>query len=107
LRVTLNYAIIEFESEATVSFVRDLAIILLAVESLVIGVMLIVLIWEIRGLAKMLREDIKPIIDSADETVRTMRGTTTFVSENVVNPVVRVSSFASGVLQALRILVRR
>jgi len=90
-----------------VSFVRDLAIILLAVESLVIGVMLIVLIWEIRGLAKMLREDIKPIIDSADETVRTMRGTTTFVSENVVNPVVRVSSFASGVMQALRILVRR
>jgi hypothetical protein len=107
LRVTLNYAIIEFESEATVSFVRDLAIILLAVESLVIGVMLIVLIWEIRGLAKMLREDIKPIIDSADETVRTMRGTTMFVSENVVNPVVRVSSFASGVMQALRILVRR
>jgi hypothetical protein len=103
----LNYAIIEFESEATVSFVRDLAIILLAVESLVIGVMLIVLIWEIRGLAKMLREDIKPIIDSADETVRTMRGTTTFVSENVVNPVVRVSSFASGVMQALRILARR
>jgi len=90
-----------------VSFVRDLAIILLAVESLVIGVMLIVLIWEIRGLAKMLREDIKPIIDSADETVRTMRGTTTFVSENVVNPVVRVSSFASGVAQALRILARR
>jgi len=90
-----------------VSFVRDLAIILLAVESLVIGVMLIVLIWEIRGLAKMLREDIKPIIDSADETVRTMRGTTTFVSENVVNPVVRVSSFASGVMQALRILARR
>ena len=87
--------------------VRDLAIILLAVESLFIGGMLIVLIWEIRGLAKMLREDIKPIIDSADETVRTMRGTTTFVSENVVNPVVRVSSFASGVLQALRILVRR
>jgi hypothetical protein len=90
-----------------VSIVRDLAIILLAVESLVIGVMLIVLIWEIRGLAKMLREDLKPIIDSADETIRTMRGTTTFVSENVVNPVVRVSSFASGVMQALRILARR
>jgi hypothetical protein len=90
-----------------VSVVRDLAIILLAVESLVIGVMLIVLIWEIRGLAKMLREDLKPIIDSADETIRTMRGTTTFVSENVVNPVVRVSSFASGVMQALRILARR
>ncbi len=89
------------------AFVRDLAIILLAIESLVIGVVLIVLIWEIRNLAKLLREEIKPIIDSADETVRTMRGTTTFVSETLVNPVVRASSFVSGVAQALRILVRR
>jgi len=90
-----------------VSFVRDLAIILLAVESLVIGVVLIILVLEIRNLAKMLKEEIKPILESADETARTVRGTTVFVSENLVNPMVRVSSFASGVMQALRILVRR
>lgn len=88
-------------------FVRDLAIILLAIESLVIGGILIVLIWEVRNLTKMLREEIKPIIDSADETVRTMRGTTSFMSETLVKPVVRASSFASGVAQALRILSRR
>ncbi len=89
------------------AFVRDLAIILLAIESLVIGVVLIVLIWEVRNLAKLLREEIKPIIESADETVRTMRGTTTFMSETLVKPVVRASGFASGVAQALRILARR
>ncbi len=89
------------------AFVRDLAIILLAIESLVIGVVLIVLIWEVRNLAKLLREEIKPIIESADETVRTMRGTTTFMSKTLVKPVVRASSFASGVAQALRILARR
>ncbi len=89
------------------AFVRDLAIILLAIESLIIGVVLIVLIWEVRTLTKFLREEIKPILESADETVRTVRGTTTFVSETVVQPVVRVSSVASGVLQALRILSRR
>jgi hypothetical protein len=90
-----------------VAFVRDLAIILLAVESLVIGVMLVVLIWEIRNLAKLLREEIKPILDSADETVRTVRGTTTFVSDTFVNPMVRATSFMAGVTQALRILTRR
>ena len=89
------------------AFVRDLAIILLAVESLVIGIVLVVLILEIRNLAKLLREEIKPILDSADETVRTVRGTTVFVSENLVNPVVRLSSFAAGIMQALRILARR
>ena len=87
--------------------VRDLAIILLALESLVIGVVLVVLILEIRNLAKLLREEIKPILDSADETVRTVRGTTSFVSETFVNPMIRVSSFASGIMQALRILTRR
>ncbi len=88
------------------SFMRDLAIILLAIESLVIGIVLIILILEIRNLAKLLREEIKPILNSADETVRTVRGTTTFVSETFVNPMVRASSFVSGVLQALRILAR-
>jgi hypothetical protein len=87
--------------------VRDLAIILLALESLVIGVVLVVLIWEIRNLAKLLRDEIKPILDSADETVRTVRGTTSFVSETFVNPMIRASGFASGVMQAFRILTRR
>ncbi|MDE3089268.1 MAG: hypothetical protein KGJ80_07770 [Chloroflexota bacterium] len=92
---------------SALALVRDLAIVLLAIESLVIGVVLIVLVLEIRSLAKMLREEIKPILDSADETVRTVRGTTTFVSETFVNPMVRVSGFVSGVMQALRILARR
>jgi hypothetical protein len=92
---------------AALTFVRDLAIVLLAVESLVIGIVLIVLILEVRSLARLLRDEVKPILDSADETVRTVRGTTTFVSDTFVTPVVRISSFATGVAQALRILVRR
>ncbi len=90
-----------------VATIRDIAIIFLAVETIVIGAILIVLIWEVRNLAKMLRNDIKPILQSADETARTVRGTTTFVSDNFVTPFVRVSSFTSGVLQALRIIAGR
>ncbi len=89
------------------AFVRDLAIVLLAVESLVIGIVLIILILEVRSLARLLRNEIKPILDSADETVRTVRGTTTFVSDTFVNPVIRVSSFVTGIGRALRILTRR
>ncbi len=88
------------------ALVRDLAIILLAVESLIIGAVLIVLVWEIRNLAKLLREEIKPILESADETARTVRGTTVFVSDTFVNPMVRASGFVSGVAQALRILTK-
>jgi hypothetical protein len=89
------------------AFARDLAIILLAVESLIIGILLVVLTIEVMSLVKLLREQIKPILESVDETARTVRGTTVFVSENFVDPMVRVSGFASGVLQALKILTRR
>lgn len=92
---------------SAIAFVRDLAIVLLAIESFVIGIVLIVLILEVRSLAKLLREQVKPILDSADETVRTVRGSATFMSENFISPFVRVSGFASGVVQALRILTRR
>ena len=92
---------------AALTFIRDLAIVLLAVESLVVGIALIILILEVRNLTRLLRDEIKPILNSADETVRTVRGTTTFVSDNLITPVVRVSSFATGVAEALRILIRR
>ncbi len=89
------------------SFVRDVAIIILAIESIVIGGVLIVLVFEVISLIRLLQNEIKPILNSADETMRTMRGTTNFVSDTLVRPVVRASSFAAGVSQALRILVGR
>ncbi len=90
-----------------VATIRDIAIIFLAVETIVIGAILIVLVFEILSLVRMLRQDIKPILQSADETTRTVRGTATFVSDNFVRPLVRVSSFTSGVLEALRIIAGR
>lgn len=90
-----------------VAIIRDIAIIVLALWTLIIGVLLAVLIWEVRTLINMLNREIKPILQSADETARTVRGTTTFVSENFVTPLVRVSSFTSGVFEALRIITGR
>lgn len=87
--------------------VRDVAIIVLAIESILIGIVLIFLVFQINSLIRLLREEIKPILDSANETVSTLRGTTTFVSEKVVNPVISVTSTLSGMRQVLRLLARR
>lgn len=92
---------------SNIEILRDVSIILLAIESIVVQVILILLLLEIRSLSRMLRENIFPILQSADETVRTVRGTSVFVTDNVVSPVVRLSSFAAGVSQAVRILARR
>ncbi|MCL4863304.1 MAG: hypothetical protein KJZ93_28120 [Caldilineaceae bacterium] len=72
--------------------IRDIAIIIIAVQTIVIGVLLGVLIWQIWRLVKMLQTEIKPIISDTQETLSTVRGTATFVSNNVVDPVVKTGS---------------
>ena len=91
----------------TVEILRDLSIIFLALSTIVTQIILVLLLLEVRSLSKMLRDNIFPILQSADETVRTVRGTSVFVTDNVVTPVVRVSGFIAGVSEALRVISRR
>jgi len=84
--------------------IRDLAIIIIAIQSIVIGVLLGVLVWQLWRLVKMLQTEIKPILRDAQDTVSTVRGTTTFVSDNVVDPVVRTSSTIVGLRARVRSL---
>ncbi len=87
--------------------VRDIAIIVLAFESLVVGFLLILLIIQVRRLARLLQEEVKPILDSASETVSTVRGTASFVSDAFVSPLIRAASLISGAGRALKVLMRR
>jgi len=85
---------------------RDLSIVIVALEVIVINIMLVVLIIQITRLIRLLREEVLPILYSTQETVSTMRGTATFVGDRVVRPVVRVSSFSAGVRGAVASLFR-
>lgn len=86
---------------------RDIAIIILAVESIVIGVLLGLLVIQVIRLVKLLREEVLPILNSTQETVSTVRGTATFVSDHLVQPVVKVSSYAAGARKAMSALLGR
>jgi hypothetical protein len=86
---------------------RDVAIILLAVLSLVIGALLVVLLLQLQSLIKLLREEIRPILASAQDTMGTVRGTTTVVSEYVVSPVARVASYVEGIRHTWEVLTGR
>ena len=89
------------------SSVRDLSIIILALESVVVGVLLGILIVQVTRLVRLLRDEVMPILLSTQETLGTIRGTTTFVSDHVVQPVVKVSSYTAGVRQAVNVLFSR
>ena len=83
---------------------RDVFIIFMALEFMVIGVALVVLIFQLAVLTNMLQHEIKPILDSTNETINTVRGTTTFLSENLVEPVVKLNSYMAAVAQVVESL---
>ena len=86
-----------FRSSTLISAtIRDIAIIIIAVETIVIGALLGILIWQVWRLVRLLQNEIKPIIQNTQETVNTVKGTATFMSDNVVNPVMKTSSKLVG-----------
>jgi hypothetical protein len=84
--------------------IRDIAIVLLAIESVVIGVLLALTLLQVRKLIRLLREEIAPMLNAANETLSTVQGTTNIVSQTVVNPLIKASSYTAGVTQTLRSL---
>jgi glucan phosphoethanolaminetransferase (alkaline phosphatase superfamily) len=84
--------------------IRDIFIIFMAFESLVIGVALVILILQIASLMNLLQNEIKPIMDATNETIHTLRGTTAFLSENMIDPVVKLNANLAGLQRVLELL---
>ena len=82
---------------------RDIFIIFMALESLIIGAALVVLIIQIASLINLLNNEIKPVLEATNETIATLRGTTQFLSENLVEPVVKLNSYVAGLQKMLDI----
>lgn len=83
-------------SNETTGRIRDLFIILMALESLVIGAALVVLIIQLATLINLLQNEVKPIIESTSETANTLRGTVTFLSDNLSEPVIKLNAYLAG-----------
>ena len=88
--------------EVVVGVLRDAAIIFVAFETLLIGVLMIVLMVQVQSLVVLLRDEITPMMKSVNETLATVRGTTQFVSHNVVSPVMKWSSYLAGLRRIVR-----
>ena len=84
--------------------IRDIFIIIVALESLVIGVALIVMIVQLASLINLLQNEVKPILHATNETVNTLRGTAEFLGENVVEPVIKLNGYLAGMNRMLELM---
>ncbi len=84
--------------------IRDIFIIVMALVSLLLGVALIILIAQLAILINLLQNEIKPILESTNETVSTLRGTTSFISDNLVQPVIKINEYVAALSQLMTVI---
>lgn len=84
--------------------IRDVFIIVVALESLVIGVALIILIVQLASLINLLQNEVRPILRSTSDTVNTLRGTVEFLGENMVEPVIKLNGYLAGMSRVIELM---
>jgi hypothetical protein len=86
--------------------VRDIVIILLAVESLIIGGVTLFLLYQMIMLLTLIREELIPLIQSAQDTVNSARGTTVYVSRKIVVPSAKAATTVARLQAMARVLFK-
>jgi hypothetical protein len=92
------------------STIRDILIIFMAFELSIIGFTVILLIIQTARLINLFQNEIKPLLEAANETMGTLRGTAVFLGDTLVQPVIKVNSYLAGfrrILDLFNINVKR
>lgn len=100
LLISLFIGLVLGESAAvadTVAVIRDLFIILLAMQGLLISLALVILVLQVAALLNLFQNEIKPILQDLQETAQTVKGTSAFVKENVSAPLIETQAWMAGV----------
>ncbi len=84
--------------------IRDIFIIALGIELFIIGVTAVLLIFQTTRLVNMFQHEIKPVLEMANETMSTIRGTAIFMSDTLVEPVIKFNSTLASIKKALDML---
>lgn len=103
-----------FSNPETAAVLRDIFIIFLGLGIFLIILLLIVLVvitvylvLKVNDLVKLGDREIKPMLTKLQDTLNTVRGTTTFISDHAVQPVITTVSTVSAVKAIFRALFRR
>ena len=87
---------------ARTGYLRDILLVTLTVEGILIIGALATLITQTSRMINMLKKEVRPVIASVQETANLTKTTAEFVGHNLTEPIVRTGAFAYGV----RVLIR-
>ncbi len=109
LAALIAVGVLLFNHPQTAAVLRDIFIVLLGVQSMIIGLlvmaMLVILIYmalKIYDLTQFVDNELRPILRRADDMMRTVHSRTVFISDTAVNPVIDVMGYVSAVKSIIR-----
>ncbi len=102
--VLLSFAVMI--AAGVIDEVRDIVIILLATESLIIGGVTLFLLYQVIMLVTLLREELIPLIQSTQDTVNSARGTTVYVSRKIIVPSAKAATTVARLQAMTRVLFK-
>lgn len=92
------------QDSARTSNIRDIFVIIMALELLLVGISTVIMIIQSARLINLLQNEIKPVLESANETMNTLRGTATFLSDSLVKPVFKINSYLASIRKILKLI---
>jgi hypothetical protein len=84
--------------------IKNVFIIFLAVEMLIVGIAVVVLSVQVATLVNLLQNEVRPMLNSTNDTINNLRGTTEFLSENLVEPVIQLNGYLASLKRMLELM---
>lgn len=84
--------------------IRDIMIIVIAIEFMFLGFAMLILIVQLAILINLLQNEIIPIVESTNETANTLRGTAVFLSDNLTEPVIKLNQYLAGIMRLTELI---
>lgn len=85
-----------------IAIIRDLFLILLVLQGIIVGVALMILVLQVSALTNILKNELRPIVDSTQQAADTAKGTALFVGKHAVGPLMQTKSAMTGTLVFVR-----
>lgn len=92
-------------SPETSQSVKDISIVLFIFSFLLSTVALIILIVQTARLINLLKNEIKPVLETTKETLNEVKGTVSFLGDKAVTPVIQMNSYVAGITKIAKILI--
>lgn len=107
------FGVFMFRDPATAATLRDIFLVVLGVQSIIIGLLLIAilasiiyLVLKLYDLIHLFQTELRPIMQQADDTVRIVRSRAVFISDSAVKPVIEVMACVAAVKSIIRSFTR-